>query len=64
MAAGQWTTLTYFLPDEPILAFTGNGILETTTGKGVLENLTLVPAAGAGTYTLHLDNFRVLDLAP
>ena len=60
--AGQWTTLDFFLPYEPVLAFTGNGVLETTTGKGVLENLTLVPAAGLGTYNLYLDNFRVLDL--
>ncbi len=61
--AGQWTTLEFFVPCEPVLGLSGNGVLETTTGKGVLENLTLVPAAGPGTYNLHLDNFRVLDPA-
>jgi hypothetical protein len=43
---------------------TGNGILETTTGKGVLEHLEFVPAGGAGTYNVWLDNFRVTDLVP
>ena len=62
--AGQWTTLDFFVPYEPVRGFTGNGVLETTTGKGVFEHLELVPAAGPGTYNIYLDNFRVTDLAP
>ena len=61
--AGQWTTLNFFLPYEPVRSFTGNGVLESSTGKGVLEHLALVPAAGTGTYNLFLDNFRVIELA-
>jgi hypothetical protein len=61
--AGQWTTLNFFLPYEPVRSFTGNGVLESSTGKGVLEHLALVPAAGTGTYNLFLDNFRLIDLA-
>jgi hypothetical protein len=61
---GQWTTLSFFLPYEPVRGFTGNGVLETSTGKGVLEHLEFVPAAGPGTYHMYLDNFRVTDLAP
>ena len=62
--AGQWTTLSFVLPYEPVHGFTGNGVLQTSTGKGVLEHLELVPAAGPGTYNIYLDNFRVTDLAP
>jgi len=36
----------------------GNGLLESTTGKGVLENVGLVPADGLGEYTVYLDNFQ------
>ena len=64
MPAGQWTTLGFFIPYEPVQAFTGSGLLETSTGKGVLEHLEFVPAAGLGTYNIYLDNFRVTDLAP
>jgi len=62
VTAGQWTTLEFFIPYEPVRASTGNGLLESTTGKGVLEQLTLVPADGVGAYNLYLDNFQVLDL--
>jgi Immunoglobulin domain/Immunoglobulin I-set domain len=62
--AGQWTTLEFFLPYEPVRGFTGDGVLESSTGKGVFEHLELVPAAGPGTYNIYLDNFRVTDLAP
>jgi hypothetical protein len=62
--AGQWTALDFFVPYEPVHGFTGNGVLETGTGKGVFEHLELVPAAGPRTYNIYLDNFRVTDLAP
>ena len=62
--AGQWTTLSFFLPYEPVRGFTGNGVLETSTGKGVFEHLELVPAAWPGTYDIYLDNVQVIDLAP
>jgi hypothetical protein len=64
VSAGQWTTLNFFIPYEPVRGFTGNGVLESSTGKGVLEHLGLVPAGGLGTYNLYLDNFRVIELGP
>ena len=64
VSAGQWTPLEFFLPYEPVRGFTGDGVLESSTGKGVFELLELVPAAGPGTYNIYLDNFRVTDLAP
>lgn len=63
--AGQWSTLRFFLPSEPVKAYTGNARLESTTGKGVLEQLAIVPAdTGAGPYTLYLDNFQVIFITP
>jgi len=57
VSAGAWTTLKFDLAQEPVAGFTGNGILESTTGKAVLEALALVPAGGMGVYNVYLDNF-------
>ena len=57
VAAGSWTTLKFNLPQEPATGFTGDGTLESTTGKGVLEALALVAAGGTGVYNVYLDNF-------
>ncbi len=63
--AGQWMTLRFFFSHEPIHSFTGNGRLESDSGKGVFEQLAIVPAnAGAGAYNLYLDNFQVILSAP
>ena len=63
LPAGQWMTLTFLLPYEPVRGFTGNSVLETTTGKFVLEHLALVPL-GSGSHNIYLDDFRLIDLAP
>ncbi len=63
--AGQWTTLRFFFPYEPIESFTGNGRLNSSTGKGVFEELAIAPVnPGAGAYNLYLDNFQVIYIAP
>lgn len=58
--ANTWTTLVFDIPNEPVRGFTGNGILESTTGKGVLEHIVLRSAvdgaAGTGQYNVYLDN--------
>ncbi|MDB6025946.1 MAG: putative Ig domain protein [Verrucomicrobiales bacterium] len=58
----NWVTLEFDLPNEAIAAFpgSGNGVLSTTTGKGVLEHLAIVPNNGNGAYTVYLDNFEVV----
>jgi hypothetical protein len=58
--ASNWVTLTFNLTNEAISAFTGNSLLESATGKGVLEHLALVPAAGLGAYNVYLDNLAVV----
>jgi len=63
--SNQWTTVHCFIPYEPLRAFTGNALLNSTTGKGVLEELTLVPASsGYGPYNLYIDNLWFVDLLP
>lgn len=57
--AGSWTTLTFDLPNEPIVNFSsGNGVL--AAGLGVLEHIAIVPAAGPGVYNVYLDNLAVV----
>ncbi|EEF62143.1 putative Ig domain-containing protein [Pedosphaera parvula] len=60
--ANTWTTLTFNLPTEAITAAlgSGDGVLQSSTGKGVLEELALVPTGGTGAYTIYLDNFQVV----
>ncbi|HWI59683.1 MAG TPA: SpoIID/LytB domain-containing protein, partial [Bacillota bacterium] len=59
--AGNWTTLTFNLPNEPILSCSGgNGVLATASGLAVLEHLAIVPAAGTGVYNVYLDNFAMV----
>ncbi len=59
--SNTWTTVQFDLGSEAISALVGNGILESTTGKGVLDHLALVPAGGLGTYNIYLDNFVVFS---
>jgi hypothetical protein len=59
--AGTWTTLAFDLPSEPARGFTGNGILESTTGLGVLEHLCLAPASAVLDQNVYLDNFVVVE---
>ncbi|MCX8092344.1 MAG: peptidoglycan DD-metalloendopeptidase family protein, partial [Verrucomicrobiae bacterium] len=54
--ANTWTNLDFNLPDEPLVGLTGNGLLESPTGRGVLEHLALVPNDGPGAYNVYLDN--------
>ncbi|MEO5803320.1 MAG: PKD domain-containing protein [Verrucomicrobiota bacterium] len=61
IAPNIWTTVEINLPTEPVAAFTGNGILESASGKGVLEHLCFAPDASAGAYNIYLDNFADLD---
>lgn len=60
ITAGQWVTYAVNLAAPPFVkAFTGNGVLESTTGKGVLEHIAIMPAAGAsGAHDVYFDNFR------
>jgi len=60
----EWQYVEFTLPTEPIVPLTGNGILESTTGKGVLESLAFAPidASAVGPYTIYLDDFEVTPI--
>ncbi len=62
--AGQWVWIELTIPGEPVRGFTGNGVLESATGKGVFEELAIVPGDGPGPYKLYLDQFQFIDLSP
>jgi hypothetical protein len=57
--AGVWTSLSFFLPQEPVMNFSGgDGVLSTPSGLGVLEHLAIVPSA-TGVHHIYLDNFTL-----
>ncbi len=60
--ATNWTTVEFDIPNEIVTGFpgSGNGTLTSTTGKGVLEHLAIVPNDGSGIYTIYVDNFEIL----
>jgi hypothetical protein len=59
VSANTWTTLEFTNATEFCTNFSGgNSVL--ATGKGTLEHLAIVPDAGAGAYTIHVDNFEVV----
>ncbi|MSU58434.1 MAG: hypothetical protein EXS35_09690 [Pedosphaera sp.] len=59
VAASNWVTVELSLPDVGVGSYNlGNGLLDFTTGKQTLEQLTLAPADGnPGEYLMYLDNF-------
>ncbi|MDW8103657.1 MAG: PEP-CTERM sorting domain-containing protein [Armatimonadota bacterium] len=62
---GQWVKVTFDVPNEPVLTFPvagSNGVLNTTTGKVVLEHLAITPADSSqvGPYTFYLDDLTVV----
>ena len=61
LAPDAWTTLQFDLPAEPVRAFSGNGVLESTTGLGVLEHLAIVPGSASIDHDVYFDNFVVVE---
>lgn len=61
-AKDQWVNVVFDPLNDPIVGFTGNGVLESTTGKVVLECLAITPISSAvvGPYTFYLDNLAVV----
>ncbi len=57
----SWQNLRFNIPVEPVTSFSGNGVLESTTGKGVLQHLALVGDAGNGEYRVWFDNFTLSE---
>ena len=61
VAPDSWRTLDFPIPDEPVRAFTGNSVLESATGLGVLEHLAIVPGSASLDHDVYLDNFVMVE---
>jgi len=58
--AGNWTTLEFNIPAEPVRNFAGgNGVLSTASGLGTFEHIAFVPMEGNAAYNVYLDDFEV-----
>ena len=67
VTGGAWATLDFDPLTDPLQSAygVGNGVLNSTTGKGTLEHLYLRPGDGQpNPYALHLDNFVVVAYHP
>ena len=61
---GVWQTLVFDPATDPIHTMTGDGVLWTSTGKGVLEHLAFAVVDSAGPFTVHLDDVEQLCGVP
>ncbi len=61
---GVWQTLVFDPLTDPVLGFTGDGILSTPTGKGTLEHLAFSSTGTAGPFTVYIDDIEQLCEAP
>jgi hypothetical protein len=62
IAAGTWQTIEFFLQNEPVTRYTGDGVLSTASGLAVLEHLAIKPAnTNAGSYEVYIDNVEVIS---
>ncbi len=59
VTAASWQTISFNIPNDLKFGFTGNGVLSTASGLGVMEHLAFSPAAGTGAYNVYLDNFII-----
>jgi hypothetical protein len=57
-AGGQWQQITFDPLVDPVQAFTGDGVLDASNRRGVLEHLALAIVDGAGPWSLQLDLFE------
>ncbi len=66
--AGEWTSLFFNIPEEPLKAFTGNATLDNV--QGTLEHIAIVPVIDEeGDYStdpfeIYFDNFEVTEVGP
>ncbi len=58
--ANTWTTVSYNIPFEPQASFTGNGQVDQSGAKGVLEHLIVRGEGGPGSYTIYIDDLAVV----
>lgn len=57
---GVWQTFVFDPKVDPILAFTGDGVLSTATNRGVLEHLGFAIVGDVGPYLVYIDDVEQL----
>jgi len=57
---GVWQTVVFDPATDPILAFTGDGVLSSATNKGTLEHLAFTTTGGVGPFTVYIDDIEQL----
>ncbi len=61
---GQWQTLTFDPLMDPVVGFTGDGVLGVSNNKGALEHLAFAVAGTAGPFSVDLDLFEQMISPP
>lgn len=61
---GVWQTLVFDPLRDSILAFTGNGVLSSASGKGTLEHLAFSSTGQAGPFTVYIDGIEEMCDSP
>ena len=56
---GVWQTIVFDLLADPVLGFTGDGVLATATNKGTLEHLAFAVVDNAGPFTVYVDDVEI-----
>ncbi len=61
---GVWQTLLFDPRQDPITPQTGDGVLASSTGKGVFEQLAFSAVDSAGPFTAYIDDIELLCAVP
>lgn len=61
---GVWQTVVFDPVSDPIVGFTGDGVLTSPTNKGTLEHLGFASTGGAGPFTVYIDDIEQLCEPP
>lgn len=62
--SGVWQTLVFDPLRDSILAFTGNGVLSSSSGKGTIEHLAFSSTGQAGPFTVYIDGVEEMCDSP
>lgn len=61
IAPGAWTDLTFDPLSDPIAAFTGDAMLNSTTGKVLMEHLAIRSPGTGNHVSLYIDDIRIVS---
>ncbi|NLX21782.1 MAG: family 10 glycosylhydrolase [Phycisphaerae bacterium] len=61
---GVWQTMIFDPLTDPVVAFTGDGVLSSTTNKGTIEHVGFACNGTAGPFTLYIDDVAQLCEMP